>query len=141
MIGGGPDGQRCTPVTGPAQVPVHQVFQPVAEATGPGRSRFPVDLLIALQHFFLVGRGADEPGIKGVVEDGFIGAPAMRIAVGIFFCFEGFVFLLQLHNDIHIHAVLTIDGILVRIIFILDVAAGKLTHFFGKHPLFVDQGQ
>ena len=79
-----PDGQGRAPVAVAAQRPVHVVFQPLAEASGLGVLRIPVNLLIQGDQTVAIGAGADEPGLLGPVEQGRIAAPAERIRMLVF---------------------------------------------------------
>ncbi|MBA1340581.1 MAG: hypothetical protein C5S40_00365 [ANME-2 cluster archaeon] len=59
----------------------------------------------------------------------------------VFFCFESFVFLLQLHDDINIHRFFRVLRIMINSIFILHVSTCILTHSINKLPLLIDHGQ
>ena len=62
-IFGAPDGQRGAPVAAAAQVPVHDILQPVAETACTGGFGFPVDGLVQLYHAVAHGRGTDKPTV------------------------------------------------------------------------------
>ncbi len=94
-----PDGQWGTPVARAAQVPVHQVFEPVAEAAGAGAFGLPVDGFVELDQPVLHGRGLDKPGVERVVQHGLVGAPAVRVGVLVLLHFEGRAVLFQLDGD------------------------------------------
>src|SRR6185437_1237187 len=64
---GAPYRQRSTPIPAAAEVPIDHILQPVSETAFAGGFGFPVDRLIQLDHAILKRRGADEPGIEGVV--------------------------------------------------------------------------
>ena len=57
----GPDGQRHTPVARAAEVPVDEVFEPVAKASCTSEFGLPVDGLVEGYHPVLVCRRLDEP--------------------------------------------------------------------------------
>ena len=136
---GAPYGQGCAPVARAAQVPVDQVFQPVAKASGAGGCGLPVDRFVQLHQAFLAGRSADEPGVDGIIEYGLVGAPAMRIGMHEFLHPEGFVFFLEFYGDQHIGgAVVWIVLVFVGVVF--DVHPGKIGDFRHETALFVDDG-
>ena len=83
-----PDGQRSTPIARTAEVPVIQVFQPLAKTSRTGAFRLPVDGLVQLYHTFLASGAADEPAIQRIVQYGFVRTPAVRIVVYMLFYLE-----------------------------------------------------
>ena len=101
---GAPDGQGSSPESGAGEVPIYKVFEPVAESAFAGGSGFPVDGFIEFYQAIFHGCGAHEPALEGVVEDGFIGTPAVGVGVLVFFYLEGFVFLFEFDGDAFIHA-------------------------------------
>ena len=88
-----PNGQGCSPEARAGKVPIHEVFQPVTESAFTGRSGFPVDGFIELHQAIFHGCCAHEPTFQGVIEDGFIGTPAVGVGMLVFFDLKGFVFL------------------------------------------------
>ena len=74
-IFGTPNRQRSTPETAPAKVPVLDILEPLAETTGTGRLRLPVDGLVKSDHLVLDCGGLDEPGVQRVIKHGLVGTP------------------------------------------------------------------
>ena len=101
---GAPDGQRCAPVTRTRQVPVDEVLQPVAETTATCGLGLPVDGLVEFDHAVFEGRGLDEPAVEGIVEHGFVGAPAVRVVVRMFLALEELALFLEEHHDVDVEA-------------------------------------
>ena len=133
-----PDWQGDAPVAASAKVPVIEVFQPVSKAAGAGAFRLPLDPVIqALQAVFCC-RGLDEPAVHRVVQDGLVGAPAMRVAVGVFLNLEGFAFQLQGNPDLLVHAEL--GGFPFIVVFAFHVLSGEVAHDRDKATLQVHQG-
>ena len=99
---GAPDGQRCAPITRARQVPIHQIFEPVAETSAAGGLGFPVDSLVKLYHSVFQCGGANKPTVEGVVEHGLVGTPAVGVAVGVFLAAEELAFGLEHHHNLHI---------------------------------------
>ena len=133
-IFGLPDGKGCSPKTAAAQVPVHHILQPVAKAARSGGGGFPVDGLIQFYHPVLDGRGPDEPGVQRIIDDGLVGAPAMRVIVFVFFDFEGPVLFFKFYGDVNIYIHV---GRIVLIIFYITVA--ELTQALYEFPLLIHQ--
>ena len=137
---GAPDGQRGTPVAAAREVPVDDVLQPVAEAAAASGFGLPVDGLVEFYHAVLEGRGADEPAVEGVIEDGLVGTPAVRVAMRVLLALEEFALLLEHDDQLHVeaHILLTLGGI----VGVLDELAGILAVFFnihiGLHPFGVE---
>src|SRR5690606_10080523 len=65
----------------PRQRPVDVVLEPVAETAVAYRLRHPMYGLVELDHPVLVVRGANVPGVLGVIDDRVAGAPAEGIIV------------------------------------------------------------
>ena len=80
---GAPDRERCAPVAATGEVPVLEVLQPLAEAARTGALRLPIDGLIEAHHLLAASRGADEPAIQRIVEDGLVRAPAVGVGVHV----------------------------------------------------------
>ena len=102
LVLGGPDGQRHAPEAGAGEVPIDEVLEPVAETTGAGGGRLPLDGLVQLHHTLFVGGRLDEPGVERIVEHGLVGAPAVRVVVGVLLALEKLALLLQHHHDIDV---------------------------------------
>ena len=129
-----PDGQRGAPVAAAAQVPVVQVLQPFAKAAAARVLGLPVDGAVELNHAVAAGRVADKPAVQRVVEHGLVGAPAVRIVVGVLLHLEGGALLLHADADVDVQVlglggcrlvILAVHRVL-RVIGILDPAAGIL---------------
>ncbi len=133
-----PDGQGRSPVAGAAQVPVNQIFEPVAKTSGTGSFGLPVDGFVQCQHLTAISGGADKPAIQRVIENGLIGTPAVWVRVFVLLRFEGTVFFFQLYNDVNVN-VIFVGRIIIRGIFSLYIASCKFAHFFGKTALAVNQ--
>ena len=102
LVLGGPDGKRHAPETGAGEVPIDQVFEPVAETAGTGGGGFPFDGLVQLHHALSVRGRLDEPRIERIVKHGFVGTPAVGVVMGVLLALEKLALLLQHHNDIDI---------------------------------------
>ncbi len=83
-----PDVQRRTPVTVPADAPVLDVLQPVAEAALADALRDPVDRIVVADQIFLYRRHLDKPGFSRIVDERRAASPAVGIAVLEFGCVE-----------------------------------------------------
>ena len=136
-----PDGQRNTPVTGAGEVPVLQIFQPLTETTTSGALRLPVDGPVQFGHSLFGGRGPDKPRIERVIEYRFVGTPAVRVVVCVFFDFECLVVLFQAQGNQQIGRLeLFIGGNFFRIVFCFYIAAAELfAQFRNKAPLTIHQ--
>ena len=97
-----PYRKRCSPVTAAAEVPVLDILKPLSETSCTGRFRLPCDGLVELHHPLTHSRGPDEPGVERIVKHRFVGTPAMRIVMSMFFDSERLVLLLEHHTDVHI---------------------------------------
>src|SRR5690606_28820706 len=86
-----------------AEVPVYHVFQPVAKPSVSGRFGFPVDGIVQFHHPFFQCCGTNEPCIEGIIKNGLIGSPAMRIIVLVFFYTEGLVAFLQINCYVYVY--------------------------------------
>src|SRR5699024_8341349 len=76
-----PDIQRSSPVTVPADTPVLNVFQPVAETAFTDAFRNPVDRIIISDQVILYFCHADKPGFSCVVDQRSVTSPAVWVAV------------------------------------------------------------
>ena len=99
-----PDGQRCTPVTAAAQIPVLQIFEPFPEPAGSGRLRFPVDGVVECYHLLAAGCAFYKPAVKRVIKHRFIRSPAVWITVNVFFNFKSQSLLFQHNCQINIQS-------------------------------------
>ena len=119
---GAPDRKRCAPETAAAEVPVLDILKPLAETSRTGGLRLPGDRLVQSDHLVLDSRGLDEPGVERIIEDRFVGSPAVRIAVGLLLDPE------RPAVHLHHHAKVDVEGRSVsrkRVIkSILHIAAG-----------------
>lgn len=91
-VGGAPDGEGDTPVARAGEVPILEVGEPVAEAAFACGGGLPVDSFIEFGHAFFDAGGGDEPRVEGVIEDGFVGTPAVGVIVFVLLDVEGFAF-------------------------------------------------
>ena len=130
---GTPDRERRAPETAAAEVPVLDVLEPNAEASGAGGFRLPADLLVQGYHLVFDGGGADEPGIKRIIYYRAVGTPAVRIAVNMLLHAEQASVLLHHHAKVHVeHGSILGEGLLtvklaeIIVYRILYVAAGEL---------------
>ncbi len=136
-----PNRQRRSPVARTAQIPVHQIFQPVAEAAGARAFGLPVDGFVEGYQLFLYRRSFDKPAIERVVQHGLVGAPAVRVGVFVFFDFERLAFFFQLNGNQHIRRPEIGIGLLgVGVVFRLDVATAELADFLHKTTLPIHDG-
>ena len=87
-IFGTPDRQRRSPITRTGEIPVVEVIEPLAETSCSSRFGLPVDGLVESNHLLAGHGGFDEPRVERVVEDGFVGTPAMGVRVHVFLCAE-----------------------------------------------------
>ena len=117
-----PNGQRCAPVAATTQVPVLQVLEPFAEATRSGALRLPVDRVVELDHAIAAGGGADKPAVQGIVKDGLIGAPAVRIVVHVFLDLESQPLLLEHDTEVDVERILVVGVGEGGIVIVLHVA-------------------
>ena len=76
-----PDVEGRAPVAVAGNGPVLDVFQPVAETAGADGFGQPVDGVVVLYQRVLVIAFADVPGVAGVIDQGRVAAPAVRIFV------------------------------------------------------------
>ena len=125
----GPYGQRGSPEARTREVPVHQSFEPLAEAARSGRFGFPADRFVQFDHPLAQRRGADEPRVERVVEHGFVRAPAVGVGVGVLLDLEGLVFGFQHHRDVDVQRRVGLAQPLV--VGVLHVAARILPVFRG----------
>ena len=142
-----PDGQGRSPESGAGEVPIYEVFEPVAESAFAGGSGFPVDGFVEFYQAIFYGCGAHEPALEGVVEDGFIGTPAVGVGVLVFFNLEGFVFLFEFDGDALIHAEVFITPLLLGFcgffffgeVGFFNVFAGEVGYAIKEFPFFIYQ--
>ena len=97
-----PDGQWNAPETGTAQIPIVDIFQPLAKPARSSAFRLPRDGVVQGHHPLLRIRGANEPRIEWIIEDGLVSAPAVGIAVLVLFHLEGLATFLQKNGDLHV---------------------------------------
>ena len=97
-----PNGQRCSPVTRTAQVPVVEVFQPFAETACSRRFGLPKNGIVEFHHAFATRSGANEPAVERIVQHGLVGAPAVRIIVHVLFHFQSLTGLLHFQSNLDI---------------------------------------
>ncbi len=97
-----PYGQRCAPIAAAAEVPVLDVLKPFPETSAACGLRLPDDGVVELHHLLPHRCGTDEPGVERVVEDRFVGSPAVRICVGVLFNPEGLALLLQHNAEVNV---------------------------------------
>ena len=124
------------PNSGWTQVPVHHIFQPVAKTAFAGAFGFPVDGFIEVNHPVFQCSSLYEPGIQRVIQDRFVGPPAMRIIVLVFLDPEGQAFLFQFDADVDIDV-----GVVGVILVVLDITVAELAQAVDEFPLFVDHDQ
>ena len=129
---GAPDRQRSTPVTGAGEVPVVEVIEPLTETTRTGGFRLPVDGLIEGDHLLTRFSGLDKPAVQRVIENRFIGTPAMGVRVYVFLRTEQTTVRFHLQTEVQVQAlrlrsrgfiVLSVDGEL-RVVGVLYPSAG-----------------
>ena len=80
-----PDGQRCTPVAFAGDGPVLDVAKPLAEPPFADPIGGPLNLVVKLEEVFFDRRHAHKPRVHGVVEQGVVGSPAVRVVVEVVF--------------------------------------------------------
>ena len=97
-----PDRQRRAPEARAREVPVHQTFEPLAEASRSGRFRLPADRLVEFDHPVAQCRSPDEPGVERIVEHRFVRTPAVGVGVGVLFDLENLVLCLEHHREIDV---------------------------------------
>ena len=97
-VGADPHGQRRAPVAVARQAPVDDVFQKVAHAPGADGIRHPVHGVVGLDELVFDGGHLDEPALAGVVQEGRIAPPAVRVAVLVGHLFEQQALFLE-HGD------------------------------------------
>ena len=102
VILGGPHRQRRAPETRTRQIPVHQPFEPLAEAARTGRFGHPADRAVEFDHPLAQRRGPDEPRVERIVEHRFVRAPAMRIGVDVLLDLESHARPFERHGDVHV---------------------------------------
>ena len=93
-----PYRQWSTPVTAAAQVPVIEIFEPLAETACTGRFRFPDDSLVEFAHTLLHLRSTHEPAVEWVIEHRLVCTPAVRIIMHVLFYLERKPLLLKNHT-------------------------------------------
>ena len=81
---GAPNWQRRAPIARAREVPVVQIFEPLAKTPRASRFGFPVDGFVQRNHLVFHGGGFDKPTIERIVNHWFVGAPAVRIVVQMF---------------------------------------------------------
>ena len=99
---GAPDRERGAPEAAARQVPVLDVLQPLAEASGSRGFRLPSDSLVQGYHLVLDGSGLYEPCIQGIVEYRLVRAPAVRIAMDVLCNLEGASVSFELHAYVNV---------------------------------------
>ena len=97
-----PDRERSAPVAAAGEVPVLDVLEPLSETAGTCGFRLPSDGLVERNHLVLDDRGLDEPCVKGIVEHGLVGAPAMGIAVDMLLDLEDAAVFLHHHAEVDV---------------------------------------
>ena len=113
-----PDRQWCAPVARTAEVPVIEVLEPCAKASGTRRFRLPVDGLVELDHPVTASGGTDEPRVERIIEHRLVGTPAMWIVVHMLLDLEGLVLLLEAeaHDDVEVIGLLGSDSIILAVL-------------------------
>ena len=94
-----PYGQRSAPVAVAREPPVDDVFQEVAHAPRADGVGHPVDRIVRLDELVFDGSDLDEPALAGVIDEGRIAAPAVRVAVFVEHFFEQQPLLFEQRDD------------------------------------------
>ena len=149
-IFGAPDRQRRSPITRTGEVPVIEVIQPLTETSCSGRFGLPVDSLVEGDHLIACLGRLDKPTVERIIDDGFVGTPAMGVRVNVFLCTEETSVTFHLHTEVEIErlrfrcsslVVLAVDGEL-RVIGILHPSSGILAVQVGIdvgfYPLLIE---
>ena len=132
---GTPDWERSTPIARAGEVPILNIFEPLAETACSGCSRFALDSLLEFEEAIASHRSSDEPAIEGIIEHGLIGAPAVGVIVDMLLSSERLAILLEGDAEVDIEVIVGESSSLIiaailgvsRIVSILDKTAGILT--------------
>ena len=119
-----PYRERCSPIAAAAEVPVLDVFQPLAESSAAGGFRLPFYAVVELHHLLAHCGGAYKPAVERVVEHRFVGTPAVRIAVHVLFDTEHLACGLHHHAEIHVKR--SCIGREAVVVCVLHIPAGPL---------------
>ena len=141
-----PDGQGSSPEAGAGKVPIHQVFQPIAESAFAGGSGFPVDGFIEFYQAIFHCGCANKPTFQGVIEDGFIGTPAVGVGMLVFFNLKGFVFLFEFDGDALVYTEVFVAPLLLGFfcffffgeVGFFDVFASEVGYTVKEFPFFIN---
>ena len=135
---GAPDRQRCTPITGTGEVPIVEIIEPLTETTRTGGFGLPVDGLVEGDHLVPRHSRFDEPRVKRIVDDGFVGTPAMRIGVDMLLGLKQPTIGFHLETEVKVEALIFLGQI--GIVRILDETSGVFTVQFGVDVRFYPFG-
>ena len=108
-----PDRKWGAPVARTGEVPVVEVFEPLAEASCTCALRLPLDGLVQFKHAVFLRCRFDEPRVERVVEHGFVGTPAMRIVVDVLLNLERRSLLFHLQTEHHIQVHILVGSFLI----------------------------
>ncbi len=108
-----PYGQRSAPVARARKVPVVQVLEPLSKTASAYVCGFPAYGLVECNHAVATSGVLDKPAVERIVENGLVGAPAVRIVVHMLLHFEGSARLLHAHAHVHVQVLGLVGGCLV----------------------------
>ena len=132
-----PNRERNAPIARARQVPVVGVLEPVAETAFARGFRFPIDLVVQVEHAVAHVGDFDKPRIERIIQKRLVGTPRMRIAVDVFLDLERLVFFLEFDGDFHVNRFLGCGAGII--IFVLHIFTGEFAHMRREFSLQIHQ--
>jgi len=120
-----PDGDGVAPEAVPGKAPVLRILQPVIEPSNLSELGHPIGLLVVLDQLFLDFGDLEEPAVDGLVDQGGLRSPAVRVVMPDSVVLHDAALLEQILPD------LVVSG--------FDIDARILFDLRGIHPIVINR--